>query len=61
MSGRDISGRPLQCYKLLKALYGLKQSHLAWHKRLCEALKALRFEEMHTSPCVFHGMVGDEK
>ena len=53
MSPKGIDGHPSRCYRLKRAIYGLKQAHLAWHKRLCEDLQNLGFEELPSAPCVF--------
>lgn len=53
MSPKGIEGYPSRCYRLKRAIYGLKQAHLAWHKRLCDDLLNLGFEELQSAPCVF--------
>ena len=53
MSPRGIPGVKSICYRLLKAMYGLKQAHLAWHRKLCEDLKSMGFDELPSAPCVF--------
>ena len=53
MSPRGIHGRKSRCYKLQKAMYGLKQAHLAWHKKLCNHLQDIGFEELPIAPSVF--------
>ena len=34
-------------------MYELKQAHLAWHKKLCNHLQDIGFEESPRAPCVF--------
>ena len=53
MSPRGIHGRKSRCYKLQNAMYGLKQAHLAWHKKLCNHIQDIGFEELPSAPCVF--------
>lgn len=53
MSPKGIARYPSRCLPLKRAIYGLMQAHLAWHKRFCEDMRGLGFEELSSAPCIF--------